>query len=69
MNNLLMFLTDYQLWRKGDESILQPHPERISAAINECIERFSGIQNALERFDLGRDNEDKTIENIKSYMK
>ena len=41
----LTLLIAYQKWRRGDESIAQPHPKDIGKALDWAIKELEAVHN------------------------
>lgn len=43
------FLRRYNRWRKGDESLEMPHPERISEALDRAADLVASLSSGSEK--------------------
>ena len=64
-------LTYHQQWRLGNEDEMKYTPKELTQAI-DIVLKYSNtikeIENAMERWHLGRDNDDETLENINQSL-
>lgn len=49
---LIIFLDNYNKWRRGDETIEQPSPILIGTAIDEVIERLKKLDKTATNKDI-----------------
>jgi hypothetical protein len=48
-NDLPTQLREYNRWRRGDETLKQPHPSKIGAMIDEAANRLEQLERELDQ--------------------
>ena len=52
MKELIEKLKNYNRWRRGDETVPQPHPQEVGEMIDQAIEALEGDERVFQSCGL-----------------